>query len=66
MKDFVDTVLNPLETLKRLNNRIRRIETLLGIKAPLETYADSAAAINGGLEVGEFYKTSDGTVKVVD
>lgn len=65
MKDFIDTVLNPLETLKRLNFRIRKIEFLLGIKKPLDTYANNAAAISGGLESGEFYKTSDGTIKVV-
>lgn len=58
-------LLNPLALLSRINRRLRTVETIVGSKTPLKEFASNSAALSGGLEIGEFYKTSDGTVKVV-
>lgn len=41
------------------------IATLDDIQAPLPTYADNAAAIIGGLEADNWYKTATGELRVV-
>lgn len=52
--------------IDRLFFRLRAIESLLGLgKEPLKTFADSTAAKAGGLDVGEFYITSTGSVQQV-
>lgn len=58
-------LLNPLELLSRISRRLRTVETIVGAKEPLKQFVDNSAALAGGLEVGEFYKLADGTVKVV-
>lgn len=52
--------------LDRLFFRLRAVENLLGIgKTPLQVFADSDAAKTAGLDVGEFYITSTGSVQQV-
>lgn len=59
-------LLNPLELLSRINRRLRHLEYLFGIRGEsLQVYTDNTAAKNAGKEIGEFYKTSDGTIKQV-
>lgn len=58
-------LLNPLELLSRISRRLRTVETIVGAKVPLKQFTDNSAALSGGLEIGEFYKLADGTVKVV-
>ena len=42
-----------------------KINELLTMKSDLETYADNAAAVAGGLAVGTWYKTSAGAIRIV-
>ncbi len=63
-----ETKLNTWKFLgvDKLFYRLRNIENLLGLgKNPLQVYADSDAAKTGGLDVGEWYITSIGTIQQV-
>lgn len=52
--------------IDRLFFRLRAIESLLGLgKVPLKIYANSEEAKSDGLDIGEFYITSTGSVQQV-
>jgi hypothetical protein len=53
-----------LEILENIENLWSRIKALEKSTSNLPTYADNAAAIAGGLPIGDFYKTSTGVVMV--
>jgi hypothetical protein len=53
-----------LEILENIENIWSRVKALEKSTANLPTYADNAAAIAGGLPIGDFYRTSTGVVMV--
>jgi len=52
-------------SLFRLNQAIRLLAERLAAIYDMQTYANNAAAIEGGLKPGWLYKTAAGDVKVV-
>lgn len=64
MANFWGLTLRDKLKLKTAAEGSERASGSSPIQAPLPTYADEAAAIAGGLEVGDFYKTAGGVVMI--
>ncbi len=78
MIDLIDSTYNPFLTAGA-NIQITNVETPSGRQTTISvkevvtetgntgipTYADNAAAISGGLSVGDVYKTASGELRIV-
>jgi len=61
MDKLKDVLLDILQNIENIWSRVKALEKST---SNLPTYADNAAAIAGGLPIGDFYKTSTGVVMV--
>jgi len=65
VNDFTTTWPVGIDNHVSGDNHLRLIKAALRQCDHLPTYADNAAAKTGGLEVGQWYKTSAGALMVV-
>jgi hypothetical protein len=62
LADFPNGTLPAFRYFQQVAQAINGIKTDLH---DMETYADNAAAVAGGLSVGEIYKTATGELRIV-